>query len=211
MYTGLELQVTKETSRLQIIGSYTRAVAAPGRHLAAQRSRRRSSSRRRSPTTRASARPARSTTNGLSGTDLSDNLNWRDHVVRTGVTYSAPWQLILGTSYALQSGQYSGPVVTRLAAADPGSVRPPFTLSNGRVVSNPLATTIRYAFPTRGEGQLRTPAVHLFNIRVGRSFDLGAQRRLELSLDVLNVPNAGGGPVIPERSEPAVQRACTAG
>jgi hypothetical protein len=133
------------------------------------------------------------TSNSLSGTADLDNFHWRDHVFRSGVTYFAPWQLILGATYAVQSGQNSGPVVMRLPAGDPAFGPPTIRLSNGRVVSNPLSTPIRFAYPTRGEGQLMTPVVHLFNVRVGRSFVLGAQRRLELSADVLNLPNAGAG------------------
>jgi hypothetical protein len=63
-------------------------------------------------------------------------------------------------------------------------------LSNGRVVANPLATVIRFAFPTRGEGQNRTPAQHRWNLRAGREFAFRGFR-LEASIDVLNVTNLG--------------------
>jgi outer membrane receptor for Fe3+-dicitrate len=95
---------------------------------------------------------------------------------------------VLATNYTLQSALWSGPIVTRLAAPDPRFGPATVTLSNGRVVSNPLATTIRFAYPTRDEGQFTLPAVQVWNARIGRDFRLGA-RRLETALDVFNVTN----------------------
>ena len=86
------------------------------------------------------------------------------------------------------SGPYSGPIVTRIPAADPQFGPATVTLSNGRVVSNPLATTIRFAFPTRGEGQIKAPNLVMWNIRVGRDFVFGT-RRLSVAFDVINVTN----------------------
>ena len=56
-------------------------------------------------------------------------------------------------SYTLQKGRWSGPIPTGSLRPDPQFGPPTVTLSNGRVVSNPLATTLRFAFPTRSEGQ----------------------------------------------------------
>jgi hypothetical protein len=78
--------------------------------------------------------------------------------------------------------------VTRIAAPDPAFGPPTVRLSNGRVVANPLATTIRFANPTRGEGQFTTNGMHQLNVRVGHDVRFGP-RRLELALDVLNVLN----------------------
>jgi hypothetical protein len=65
------------------------------------------------------------------------------------------------------------------------------TLSNGRVVSNPLATLNRFAFPTRDEGQFKLPALHVVNLRVGRDFEFATERRLQLAVDFFNVGNLG--------------------
>ena len=62
-------------------------------------------------------------------------------------------------------------------------------LSNGRVVSNPLATTRCFAFPTRSEGQFTLAARHYLNLRLARGFSFQGDKRLEISLDVFNVPN----------------------
>ena len=79
-------------------------------------------------------------------------------------------------------------VVTRLAASDPAFGPSTVTLSNGRVVTNPLATVIRFAYPTRGDGQLTTPTYNALNLRLGRRFAI-ARVKLEASLDVFNITN----------------------
>src|SRR5262249_12990812 len=132
--------------------------------------------------------------NSLSGTHMTQaatgSAQWKDHVVRLGVTYRAPWELLLATTYTLQSGGWSGPIITRLAAADPSFGSATVTLSNGRRVANPLATTLRFANTTRSDGQLTTPALHVWNIRAGRRI---AYRRVafDLAIDLFNVMNKG--------------------
>jgi hypothetical protein len=65
------------------------------------------------------------------------------------------------------------------------------TLSNGRVVSNPLATTLRFAHPTRSDGQFQLPTAHYLNLRVGRRFSLGRGMFFEVDLDIFNILNTG--------------------
>jgi outer membrane receptor for Fe3+-dicitrate len=95
---------------------------------------------------------------------------------------------VLATNLSVQSGPYSGPVVTRLAAPDPRFGPPTVTLSNGRVVSNPLATTIRFAYPTRNDRQFALPWLHLWNVRIGRDFRFGV-RRFEPAIEIFNLTN----------------------
>ena len=66
------------------------------------------------------------------------------------------------------------------------------TLSNDRVGSNPLATTVRFAFPTREDGQCELPAAHCLNLRIGRDFRLGKTHRLGVNFDILSLPNRAG-------------------
>jgi hypothetical protein len=127
------------------------------------------------------------TTNSLGG-DTRDRM-WQRHQIRTGLTYTAPWRLILSTNFSFQSGTPTGPVTTNLAAADPSFGPPTIRLSNGRLVSNPLATTLRFAYSDRGEGQLWTPWLNVWNIRVGRSFALPGAAKLEASIDFFNLTN----------------------
>ena len=70
--------------------------------------------------------------------------NGLKHVLRIGGTYTGPFQTVLSANYTLMSGPYTGPVVTRIAAADPAFGPSTVRLSNGRTVANPLATTIRF-------------------------------------------------------------------
>jgi len=51
-----------------------------------------------------------------------------------------------------------------------------------------LATTIRLAYASRGEGQLQAPTLAQWDARVGRRFALG-NRRFEIALSLLNTTN----------------------
>jgi hypothetical protein len=64
------------------------------------------------------------------------------------------------------------------------------TLSNGLVVSNPLATPIRFAYGERAIGQFELPALQVLSVRVGYGVALRSAK-LAIALDVLNVTNAG--------------------
>jgi hypothetical protein len=130
----------------------------------------------------------------LSGTQATQratgSAQWQDHAVRAGLTYAGPWALVFAGNYTFQSGIWSGPIISRLAAPDPAFGPPTVTLSNGRVVSNPLATTLRFAYSTRGDGQLRTPPLNALNLRIGRRFSF-TRMKFDASLDVFNVTNNG--------------------
>ena len=65
------------------------------------------------------------------------------------------------------------------------------TLSNGRSVPNPLATTIRFAGTRsrRSSGQGERHATRS-TCALGRKFEFGA-RRIEASVDVFNLFNGG--------------------
>ena len=120
---------------------------------------------------------------------------WVTHVGHVGIVYETPWRMHLASAYTFQSGPWSGPIQTKLDAPDPRFGPPTVTLENGRIVSNPLATLVRFAYPTRAEGQFRLPNLHVWNVRVARTF---ARRgvRLEAALDVLNVTNRGADQVL---------------
>jgi hypothetical protein len=63
--------------------------------------------------------------------------------------------------------------------------------STGVRQSNPLATRIRFYYPTRGEGQPRAPDVHIVGVKVGKRIPLGGSRNVELAAEVFNLLNAG--------------------
>lgn len=198
VYDSLELSVTKHTSRVQAVASYVRQ----WRHMAGtwqpndpaafiQPGAFANNTGIGSSTGTASGP---TDANSLSGNQMTQratgSAQWLNHAVRAGVTYTGPWALLLATDYTLQSGIFSGPIVTRLAAPDPAFGPTTVTLPNGRVVTNPLATIIRFAYPTRGDGQLTTPLFYALNLRVGRRFAF-ARVKFDAALDVFNITNNG--------------------
>jgi hypothetical protein len=189
VYSGLELTVTRRTRNLQMIAGYTRAwdhisgtwqpfdpasIIEPEK-FANDRG-------------IGSFRGGQSDSNSYTNIWNTRNSSWQDHQLRLAASYLAPYGILLGSNYTLLSGPYTGPIIDRIAAGDPRFGPATLTLSNGRVVQNPLSTRDRFVFETRGEGQIKLPTLHVWNIRVGRMFRFGGQR-LDASFDVFNVTN----------------------
>jgi hypothetical protein len=188
------LTVTKQTERMQMIGTYSRQ----WRHLGGTWQ----------PNDPASIiQPASfpddrgiggqndnggANQNGLSGTALAEYLGpaaqWRDHLARLGVSYRAPWGVTLAASTSFESGPWSGPVVTRIAAPDPAFGPTTITLANGRVAANPLATTFRFVGPTRSDGQFTLADYFVLNLRAGKTIDIAATR-VNVAIETFNVTN----------------------
>jgi hypothetical protein len=121
------------------------------------------------------------------GTDFGGGA-WVSHVANVAVRHALPGLVWIASSYKFQSGPWSGPIQTRLVAPDPRFGPETVTLTNGRVASNPLATPVRFAYPTRGQGQFTLPGLHLWNVRIARTFTL-EKLRFDAALDVFNVAN----------------------
>ena len=196
VYRSLELTVTKRSARVQALASLVRQ----WRHMDGTWQPHDPASYIQ-PSAFANTRGIGSTTgttsaatdaNSLSGTHMTQrstaSAQWQDYAVRSGVVVNAGWGLSLATNYTYQSGIWSGPIVTRLAAADPAFGPATVRLANGRTVSNPLATLIRFANPTRGDNQLKTPRFHAWNVRLGRRFALRTAK-IDASLDLFNLTN----------------------
>jgi len=133
-----------------------------------------------------------SANNGLDvSTAGQSSIEWMQQVARANVTYHAPYNVLLAASYTYQNGRYSGPIYTKTAAPDPQFGPATVTLSNGRVVANPLATTSRFAYATRSDGQYELPVVQYVNFRVGKEFALPRNTRFMVNLDMFNLPNLG--------------------
>jgi hypothetical protein len=75
----------------------------------------------------------------------------------------------------------------QLAAFGPSTV----TSSTGFVASNPLATRMRFAYATRGEGQVMAPAVKTLGLKIGKKIDLSRTHNVELAANIFNLLNAG--------------------
>lgn len=197
VFTSVELSVTKRTDRFQGIASYVRQ----WRHIDGTWQPNDPASFIQ-PAAFANDRGIGSPSGSISSPDDADSLSgynmtqaatasaqWQDHVARIGATYNGPWNLLLSSSYQFQSGAWSGPIVSEVEP-DPAFGPSTVTLSNGRLVSNPLATAIRFTFPTRGEGQERTGLLHIWNVRVGRQFVV-RRLKLDAAFDLFNVTNSG--------------------
>ena len=120
--------------------------------------------------------------------------SWQEYSIRGGGTWFAPWGLVVAASYTQQAGPWPGHILTRLAATDPDVTRfGPATIPvAGGVQSNPLATTIRIKYPTRGDGQeqYQAPPVKAINLKVGKKLRLADRREVEVSANVFNLANA---------------------
>jgi len=115
---------------------------------------------------------------------------WRPYAFRVAGQYLLPRSLMLSGSYTAQSGDWNAPIVTRIAAAEPVFGPARFTLPNGTSQANPLATTIRFAYPTRGDGSQLNEPVRGLQVRVGKEFKF-ARHRLTTALNVYNLFNSG--------------------
>src|SRR5207302_7313156 len=179
VYKAFELLVTQQSRQFQVLGSFTRSWShlagtwQPGDPAAFIQPSAFPFDRGLGSNDNRSA----ASNNGLS-TSAGDP-GWTPEILRLAVVYHAPWNVLAAVNYSRQAGLSSGPILARIAAADPQFGPPTVTLSNGRVVSNPLATTNRFAFPTRSDGQYQLPALNIVNLRVGRQFQLAGGRRLE--------------------------------
>jgi hypothetical protein len=191
VYDGLELAFAKRGSKVQVISSYVRQwpklagtwqpndnalFIQPGAF----------------DSNHAIGTPRRAPSNSLppGGADVFGNTAWQDHTFRFSVVYNLPWDLQTGVHWVYQSGPYTGPIVTRIAAADPRFGPTSVTLSNGRVVTNPLSTTIRYNFATRGEGQVKADPRKEFNLKFTKKFRF-SRYRIEGGIGIYNVLNNG--------------------
>jgi hypothetical protein len=127
------------------------------------------------------------------GYDVNDftgdtrNRMWQRNQLRTGVTYKAPWSLHLATTFTAQSGTPGGPVV--ITTPYQGEYGPATLSIDGRTVSNPLATTYRFAYANRGIGQIWCPWLYQFNTLVGREFRITDRQSIEADLNIYNILN----------------------
>jgi len=187
VYQGLEFTATKQTSRFQFISTYTRA----WNHIAG-------TWQPNDPA--AFIQPNAFANNSGIGTVRGNqtsslggdtrNRMWQRHQFRTGTTWSAPWRFRVSNTFTAQSGTPTGPITTNIAAPDP-QFGPTTLTINGRLVSNPLATTTRFYYATRGEGQLWTPWLITWNARVAREFPLTEHSSVEVAADFFNITNRG--------------------
>ena len=194
VYKALEMIAAKQSSKYQLLFSYTQVFP----HLAGTWQ----------PNDPASfIQPAafafdrgllsndnRTASNG-NGLDITaagqSSIEWMQQIGRANLVYHAPYDINLSASYTYQNGRYSGPIYTRTAAPDPQFGPATVTLSNGRVVANPLATTARFANATRSDGQFELSPLQYFNFRIGKEFPLPRSTKFVVNFDMFNLGNLG--------------------
>ncbi len=193
VYQGYEITVSKQTNKLQLFSTYT---YSPD-HLGG-------TWQPNDPT--AIVEPTKFANNAGLGSvrgnvtndwtgDTRDRM-WQRNQSRTGVTYRAPWGIRLSSTITAQSGTPGGPVITTLTALGTpyaGQFGPSTLIIAGRTVSNPLATTYRFAYKDRGTGQIFCPWLIQWNTLVGREFKLTDRQSVEADLNIYNITNNGAG------------------
>jgi hypothetical protein len=140
--------------------------------------------------TRGGTREANSLGTGL--TTLTYGPMWQKYSIRTGVTWNAPYGLLVAASYNLTAGPWIGALIKRLDANDPEVLQfgpPTVTTSTGYAASNPLAVTYRFIGPTRGDGQIKAPDIHVVGLKIGKTLEFGGTRELEVSANIFNLFN----------------------
>jgi len=119
---------------------------------------------------------------------------WQQYRLNFGGTWYAPRGLVVAASYTVEAGPWTGPVVTQLPVGDPQlAIFGPATVtsSTGFTASNPLSTRMRFAFATRGDGQVMAPAQKTLGLKIGKKIDLAGTNTVELAANIFNVLNAG--------------------
>jgi hypothetical protein len=128
--------------------------------------------------------------NSLDGGGAESGVAYRPFSVRVAGQYFAPWSLRISGSYVIQAGGYLGPVVVQQASGDSVFGPPLVTLANGRTQPNPLATSWRFAYGTRSDGQVRNETARYLQMNVNRSLKFRDQT-VEVGLGIFNVFNTG--------------------
>jgi hypothetical protein len=127
--------------------------------------------------------------NSLDGGGNESGVAYRPFSVRIAGVYFMPWSIRTSASYIIQAGGYLGPVITPVTADPvfgPGTVR----LANGTTQPNPLATTWRFNYATRSDGQVRNETTKYLQLNLVRTFKFGRQS-VDTGLGIFNVFNTG--------------------
>ena len=191
VYEAIETSFTKRGEKLQLISSYVRQ----WRHLSGTWQPNDVASfvqPEAFPNNRAIGTPRQAPSNSLppGGADVFGNTAWQDHTFRFSALYTLPYGFDFGAHYVYQSGPYTGPIVDRIAAADPRFGPAQVVGPTGRRVANPLATTIRFKFATRGEGQVKADARQELNLKVTKRIKLN-RYTVEFGGALYNLTNQG--------------------
>jgi len=119
---------------------------------------------------------------------------WQKYRLNFGGSWYAPYGLVMAASYTIEAGPWTGPIVTQLPVGDPqlAAFGPGIvTSSTGVNQSNPLSTRMRFAYATRGDGQVMAPAQKTLGLKIGKKVNLTRTNSVELAANLFNLLNAG--------------------
>ncbi len=129
------------------------------------------------------------------GNSLRNTPTWTPGSFRLAGTWTAPKRIVVSGSYTAVGGPWTGPILQQLPASSPDVTRfgpaQVVNLQTGARFANPLATRIRFLYPTRGEGQAGLPYVHTVNMKLGYRIPLGGHQHVQLGANIFNVMNDG--------------------
>ena len=126
--------------------------------------------------------------NHLDGDNRGSSI-WMRGSLSAGWTWRAPMSLVVSGSLTARRTHWAGPIYDRLSTPDPRFGPARITLANGTTQPNPLATAIRFAYPTRGEGQVANPMLFPLGLKVAREFTFSGSQKVEIGTNILNVFN----------------------
>jgi hypothetical protein len=129
------------------------------------------------------------------GGALINNPIWAPGSFRLAGTYRAPLDIVVSANWTAVSGPWTGVIIDQLPNGDPQiAVFGPasFRSPNGTNLSNPLATRIRFRYPTRSEGQVAGDVVHTVGLKLGKAFRIGGAREVQVNFNSFNLLNKGG-------------------
>jgi hypothetical protein len=128
------------------------------------------------------------------GNALSYGPTWMKYRGNLAGVWKAPLGINVAGNFTVQAGPWSGALLRQLPVTDPDVLRygpASFRLPNGTTQANPLATPNRYVYPTRGEGQIKAPAIIAVGMKVGKVFRLPQQHQAEIAGNIFNLLNGG--------------------
>lgn len=132
--------------------------------------------------------PTRDTLQFLGFTEDELTSNWTSprHQARVSSFVRLPFDMMLSGFYSFTQGPKSDVLTGDFPL---NATAPRITLSNGRSVADPFFNP---SFPRAGRrnvDMLSADNVHLVNLRVQRTFELGDVKKIEISADVFNLFN----------------------
>jgi hypothetical protein len=126
--------------------------------------------------------------NHLDGDNRGSSI-WMRGSFSAGWNWRAPLKLVISGSFTARRTHWAGPIYDRLSVPDSQFGPARITLANGTTQPNPLATAIRFAYATRGEGQVPNPLMMPLGLKIAREFTFSDRQKLEFGTNILNVFN----------------------